>query len=63
MAAVSKNSDAGLMEDGPAEENQTVYLEPEIQRQLVRKIDLNLMPLVVSLCKSSLPLGGENATD
>ncbi|KFX95719.1 hypothetical protein V490_03700 [Pseudogymnoascus sp. VKM F-3557] len=49
MAAVSKNSNAGLMEDGPAEENQTVYLEPGIQRQLVRKIDLNLMPLVVSL--------------
>lgn len=54
MAAASKKSDAGLMEDGPAEENQTVYFEPEIQRQLVRKIDLNLMPLVVSLCKLGL---------
>ena len=51
MTAVEKNPEAGLTEDGPAEENQTVYLKPDIQKQLVRKIDMNLMPLVCCLCK------------
>lgn len=50
MAAVEKNPDAGRIEDGPAEENQ---IESAIQKQLVRKIDMNLMPLVLSLCKLS----------
>ncbi|KFZ15513.1 hypothetical protein V502_05559 [Pseudogymnoascus sp. VKM F-4520 (FW-2644)] len=49
MAAVEKNPDAGVIEDGLAEENQIVHLEPAIQKQLVRKIDMNLMPLVLSL--------------
>lgn len=54
MAAVEKNPDAGVInEDGQAEENQIVHLEPAIQKQLVRKIDMNLMPLVLSLCKLS----------
>ncbi|KFY22159.1 hypothetical protein V493_06805 [Pseudogymnoascus sp. VKM F-4281 (FW-2241)] len=52
VAAVEKKPDVGRIEDGPAvEENQVVYLEPAMQKQLVRKIDLNLMPLVLSLCK------------
>ncbi|OBT78678.1 hypothetical protein VF21_02354 [Pseudogymnoascus sp. 05NY08] len=49
MATVEKNPEAGLTGDGPAEENQTVYLKPDIQKQLVRKIDMNLMPLVCCL--------------
>lgn len=53
MAAVEKDPDAGRIEDGLAEENQVVHLEPGIQKQLVRKIDMNLMPLVLSLCKLS----------
>lgn len=53
MAAVEKNPDAGVVEDGLTEENQIVHLEPAIQKQLVRKIDMNLMPLVLSLCKLS----------
>ncbi|KFY73645.1 hypothetical protein V499_06297 [Pseudogymnoascus sp. VKM F-103] len=49
MATVEKNPEAGLTENDPAEENQTVHLKPEIQKQLVRKIDMNLMPLVLCL--------------
>ncbi|OBT86404.1 hypothetical protein VE02_05267 [Pseudogymnoascus sp. 03VT05] len=41
--------EAGLADDGPAEETQTVYLKSDIQKQLVRKIDMNLMPLVYLL--------------
>lgn len=54
MAAVEKKHGAGRIEDGPVEENQNVYFEPAIQKQVVRKIDMNLMPLVLSLCKFSL---------
>lgn len=53
MAPVGKNLEAGRTGDGPVEENEIVHLKPEIQKQLVRKIDLNLMPLVLSLCKLS----------
>jgi hypothetical protein len=53
MATVEKNPEAGLTENDSAEENQTVHLKPEIQKQLVRKIDMNLMPLVLCLCKLS----------
>lgn len=53
MAAVRRDPNAGRIEDGPAEENEVAHLEPEIQKQLVRKIDMNLMPLVLSLCKLS----------
>ncbi|OBT93053.2 hypothetical protein VE01_09022 [Pseudogymnoascus verrucosus] len=49
MATVEKNPEAGLTENDLAEENQTVHLKPEIQKQLVRKIDMNLMPLVLCL--------------
>ncbi|KFY38579.1 hypothetical protein V494_04323 [Pseudogymnoascus sp. VKM F-4513 (FW-928)] len=49
MAAVESNPEAGPAEDSSAEVAQVVHLEPAISKQLVRKIDMNLMPLVLSL--------------
>ncbi|KFY07347.1 hypothetical protein V492_07220 [Pseudogymnoascus sp. VKM F-4246] len=49
MAAVENNPEAGPIEDSSAEETQAAHLETAIQKQLVRKIDMNLMPLVLSL--------------
>ena len=54
MTEVGKNPDVAKIENPPTEGNQLVYLEPAIQKQVVRKLDWNLMPLVLSLCKSSL---------
>ncbi|KFY48769.1 hypothetical protein V495_01049 [Pseudogymnoascus sp. VKM F-4514 (FW-929)] len=49
MAMVVKNPDVTHVENGPGESNIPAYQVPLIQKQVVRKLDWNLMPLILAL--------------
>jgi hypothetical protein len=55
MAMVVKNPDVTHVENGPGESNIPAYQVPLIQKQVVRKLDWNLMPLILALCMLCLP--------
>jgi hypothetical protein len=66
MANVEKAEDA-LHVEAPAalQSYQNVLIDPAIEKRVVRKLDWNLMPLVVALCKfyllsTSLAWGAHN---
>lgn len=50
MPMVVKNPDVTHVENGPGESNHLAYQEPLLQKQVVRKLDWNLMPLILVLC-------------
>jgi hypothetical protein len=50
MADVEKITDPAQLEKAAPQDMEFVHIEPAVQKRVVRKLDLNLMPLVVSLC-------------
>jgi hypothetical protein len=38
---------------GAPQSHQFVHIDPAVQKRVVRKLDLNLMPLVMALCELS----------
>jgi len=56
-----KPQESHHVENATPEGSQYVHIEPALEKQVVRKLDWNFVPLVVALCKCSLfpPSGGE----
>jgi hypothetical protein len=52
MANLGKAEDSVHVEDPAAlQRDQDVQIDPAIEKRVLRKLDWNLMPLVVALCR------------
>jgi hypothetical protein len=46
-----KKVEEGMHVENPPPGFQLVHIDPQVEKRVVRKLDLNVMPLVVALCK------------
>lgn len=52
MADVEKTNALELVEStAPPEGLRYVHIDPEMQKKVVRKLDLHLMPILMALCE------------
>jgi hypothetical protein len=56
MTDVEKIEAVSQTEGNPPPGMRHVHIDPVVQKRVVRKLDLNLMPIVVALCKSHCAL-------
>jgi hypothetical protein len=54
MADVEKRDEPTHVESAAPQGYQFVNIDEAVQKRVVRKLDWNLMPLVVALCKSDM---------
>lgn len=54
MADVEKKDEPTHVESAPPQGYRYVQVDQAVEKRVVRKLDWNLMPLVVALCKSDM---------
>ena len=50
MADVEKSNPVSHAENNTPQGMRYVHIDPALQKRVVRKLDLNLMPMVMALC-------------
>jgi len=51
MEDIEKTEPASQFEGNAPQGMRYVQIDPSVQRRVVRKLDLNLMPIVMAMCK------------
>jgi hypothetical protein len=51
MADIEKTEPVSQFEGNAPQGMRYVQIDPTVQRRVVRKLDLNLMPIVMAMCK------------
>lgn len=55
MADIEKTEPVSQIEGNAPQGMRYVNIDPIVQRRVVRKLDFNLMPIVMAMCKLLLP--------
>lgn len=55
MADIEKTEPLSQLEDNAPQGMRYAHIDPTVQRRAVRKLDLNLMPIVMAMCKLHTP--------
>jgi hypothetical protein len=55
MADVEKTEAVSQLEGNAPQGMRYVHIDPSLQKRVVRKLDLNLMPMVMALCRLHMP--------
>jgi hypothetical protein len=55
MADVEKTEAISQVEGNAPQGMRYAHIDPVVQKRVVRKLDFNLMPMVMALCKSRAP--------
>jgi hypothetical protein len=58
MTDVEKTEAVSQAEGNTPQGMRHAHIDPVVQKRVVRKLDFNLMPMVVALCKLRAPRGG-----